>query len=239
MERKSILLVEDDPVVKDLIRDSLEKEYEILEASTYSEAINQSRNHIDLAIIDYSLPDGDGFEVLKKLREKRPALPAIMITAYSSEDVAIKAVRTVVNEYIKKPLSLRHLKTRVSEILEGKKSDGYPENAESREEFIIEGIAVYIENNYMKDINRGELAKMVSIDRYKLSRAFNERIGQSLSSYLNSIRIKKAAELLKNRDLNITEIGYFVGFKSIEHFSRLFKALYGVSPKEFREKLKQ
>lgn len=116
MERKSILLVEDDLVVKDLIRDSLEKEYEILEASTYSEAINQSKNHIDLAIIDYSLPDGDGFEVLKKLREKRPALPAIMITAYSSEDVAIKAVRTVVNEYIKKPLSLRHLKTRVSEI---------------------------------------------------------------------------------------------------------------------------
>lgn len=98
---------------------------------------------------------------------------------------------------------------------------------------------MYIENNYMKDINRDKLAKMVSIDRYNLSRAFNERIGQSLSSYLNNIRIRKAAELLKNPDLSITEIAYFIGFKSIEHFSRKFKHCYGVSPKGFREKLKQ
>lgn len=77
---------------------------------------------------------------------------------------------------------------------------------------------------------------MACMNIYKFSKTFKERIGQSLPSYLNSIRIKKAAELLKNPDLSITEIAYFVGFGSVEHFIRIFKEVYGVSPKEYRRR---
>lgn len=61
MGRKSIFLVDDDAVVRDMIRGVLEREYDVFEASTCLEAINQSKNRIDLALIDYVLPDCDGF----------------------------------------------------------------------------------------------------------------------------------------------------------------------------------
>ena len=68
MGNKTILLVEDDTVVKDIIRISLEQEYDILEASTCADLANLVEERIDLAIVDYHLPDGDGFEVSEMLR---------------------------------------------------------------------------------------------------------------------------------------------------------------------------
>lgn len=51
------------------------------------EAVNQPINRIDLALIDYVLPGRDGFEVLRTIRDVKPALPAIIMTAYSHEDL--------------------------------------------------------------------------------------------------------------------------------------------------------
>ena len=57
MDRKNILLIDDDNVVRDMIKDSLEKEYNIIEASTYTDVMNLLENPIDLALIDYVLPE--------------------------------------------------------------------------------------------------------------------------------------------------------------------------------------
>lgn len=236
MKKKCILLVEDDSALRCLLRESLDGEYEVLEASKYSEIIAHAGKHIDLAVIDYSLPGKNGFEILKMLREKSPSLPVIIMTAYSSEDLAIEAVRADVNDYIKKPFYFEHLKMRIAEIFWGKKSFEHFESPANRDESIIEGLAMYMKNNYMKDITRAGLAEMGSMERHKLSRMFKNTTGQSLSSYLNSVRLEKAAELLKNSDLTIKEIVCFVGFKNIEHFNRLFRILYCTSPKDFRKK---
>jgi len=233
MEKKTILIVEDDSVVRDLIKCVLEQGYHILEAASYSEAVEHNKNHIDLAIIDYSLPDGDGFDVLNTIRKKNSAIPALMITAYGHETLAIKALREKITDYIKKPLSLKYLKMKVAEILDGKKAKEQHEEINDKDGFIIEGIVAYIENNYMQGITRSGLAKMFSIDRHKLSKLFNKKAGQSIPAYLNTIRLQKAAELLKRPEQCIAEIAYFVGFESVEHFSRLFKKQYGAPPKEF------
>lgn len=89
-------------MVRDMIKDAFEREYNVLEASGYSDAIKLFRYPFDLALIDYVLPDSDGFEVLKAIREAKPALPAIIMTSYSNENIAIKAIRTEVTDYIKK-----------------------------------------------------------------------------------------------------------------------------------------
>lgn len=239
MERKVILLVEDDAALRNLLKETLLAEFEVLESSNYSEAVNQSENNIDLALIDYALPGRDGFEVLKMLREKRPSLPAIMMTAYSSEELAIKAVRTGATDYVKKPFYFEHLKMRITEVFEGKKSLEHFGSPANRDEFIIEGLLMYMKNNHMKDITRDGLAEMASMEKHKLSRTFKSTTGQNLLSYLNNVRLEKAVELLKSSDLSIKEIAYWAGFKSVEHFNRLFSALHGTSPGEFRQGLKQ
>jgi DNA-binding response OmpR family regulator len=103
MNKKSLLLVDDDVTIRDVIKSGLKKDYSVLEASGYADAIELLRCPADLAIIDYVLPDRDGFEILKALREVEPALPG-----HSDENVVIQAIRKDVADYIKKPLSLAY-----------------------------------------------------------------------------------------------------------------------------------
>lgn len=241
MERKkSILLVDDDSAVRELIRFALEKKkYYVLEASSYSEAIEQLRKPIDLAIIDYILPDRDGFEVFKRIREVKPTLPAIIMTAYSTEDVVINALRTGVTDYIKKPLSLSYLTGKISEMLGGEKAIEANEDIRSRDEFIMDGIAVYIEEKYREQLTLDKLASIARMNRMKFGKVFKERFGKTFRSYLNSIRIKNATELLRKSNSSITEIADAVGYRNVDHFERIFRKIYGVSPRRYRKKLKQ
>jgi len=236
MKKKAILLVEDEAVVREMIRGALEREYDVLEASTYSEALHQLTHHIDLALVDYSLPDRDGFEVLKAAREAQPSLPVILMTGYGSEHVVIKALRVGVTDYIKKPLSFSYLMKRLSELLGMNLGNTFWKDTVTREEFIMDGIAAYIEDRSMEDLNLDKLSRMVCMSRFSFCRAFKGRFGLSFISYLNSIRVKKAARLLDDPNLRITEIATFVGYESVAHFGRVFRKVYGVSPTAFRTK---
>ena len=235
MDRKNILLIDDDNVVRDMIKDSLEKEYNVIEASTYTDVMNLLENPIDLALIDYVLPDADGFDVLQTLRASRPALPAIMMTGYSNETVVIKALRTEIVDYMKKPLKLSYLKKRLSEILGGKENDKQYASVSSRDDFIMDGVISHIEEKYMKHITLEKAASMACMNKFKFCRAFKERYGQTFISYLNGIRVKNAAELLRNNNLSITEIAYFVGYGSVVHFDRVFRSVYGITPRDYRK----
>jgi two-component system response regulator YesN len=236
VEKKSILLVEDDDVVRDMIREGLERKYHVLEAATCSKAIELIKEPFDLALIDYNLPDSDGFEVLKAIRESKPKLPVIFMTAYSTDNLAIKAFRSGVTDYIRKPLSFAYLWAKLSEILEGKESKELSESVESREVFIMEGIAAFIEENYKEDLTRDELAQRARMEKYRFSRAFNKHFGKNVKSYVNTVRVIRAAEILsKSADLSITDIAVSVGYSGVTHFEKVFKKVYGISPKAYRK----
>jgi YesN/AraC family two-component response regulator len=235
VEKKSILLVEDDDVVRDMIKEGLERRYHVLEAATCSKAIEQSKKPFDLALIDYNLPDSDGFEVLKAIRESKPRLPIIFMTAYSTDTLAIKAFRSGVTDYIRKPLSFSYLWAKLSEILEGEETKEFSESVESREVFIMDSVAAFIEENYKEDLTREELAQKAHMEKYRFSRAFNARFGKNVKSYLNTVRVIRAAEILsKNADLSIANIAVSVGYGGIQHFEKMFKQVYGMSPNEYR-----
>jgi YesN/AraC family two-component response regulator len=236
VEKKSILLVEDDDVVRDMIREGLERKYHVLEAATCSKAIELIKEPFDLALIDYNLPDSDGFEVLKAIRESKPKLPVIFMTAYSTDNLAIKAFRSGVTDYIRKPLSFAYLWAKLSEILEGKEAKELSESVGSREVFIMEGIAAFIEENYKEDLTRDELAQRARMEKYRFSRAFNKHFGKNVKSYVNTVRVIRAAEILsKSADLSITDIAVSVGYSGVTHFEKVFKQVYGISPNAYRK----
>jgi YesN/AraC family two-component response regulator len=234
MKNKSILLVDDDEVVRTMIKGFLEKEYNVFEASNYSEAVKLLKYPIDFALIDYILPDSDGFDLLKAIREEKVTLPAIIMTGYSNEAVVIKALRSAVADYIKKPVKLSYLRKRLSEILKGEWISEHTDNVETKEEFILDGIAAYIEEKYMKDLTLDRISRMACMNRFKFCRVFKQRFGKTFLSHLNSVRVKKASELLKNSSLSVTEIAFFVGYGSFSQFKRVFKKVYGLSPKDYR-----
>jgi DNA-binding NtrC family response regulator len=118
MKKKTILLVEDDEVVRTTIKRALETKYTVLEASGYRDVMRQLKKNIDLALVDFIHPDTNGLVALKVLREvNNPKLPVIIMTAYESKALAKEANKRNATAYIKKPVESAYLKKMVSKML--------------------------------------------------------------------------------------------------------------------------
>ncbi len=236
MQKKTILLVEDDEPIREMIKDALEVKYCVFAASTCSEALDHNINHADLALIDYALPDGDGLELSRSIRRAKPALPIIIMTGFSTEELAISAVWTGVTGYIKKPFRLAHLMGWLSEIFGEQERRVLPESEapEDRKEFLMEGITTHINNSYSEDLTLDRLAAMAHISKSHFCRVFRDKFGMTTTEYINRVRASKAAELLMNSHLKVSEIACSVGFECIKHFNCVFKEVYGTSPSQYR-----
>jgi len=98
----------------------------------------------------------------------------------------------------------------------------------------LEPVLRYLEQNYMKRIHIDELASLCFVTPKYFCRIFKKTMGQTVMSYIDDIRFSKAEWLLRTTDLSISEIALQVGFEDSAYFSRRFKQVYSVSPREFR-----
>jgi len=90
------------------------------------------------------------------------------------------------------------------------------------------------ERFYEEDFGLAEVADYVGMNKQYFSSLFKKEVGQGFSDYLNSVRINKACELLRNTDLKSYEISEVIGFQDESYFSRVFKKVIGVRPNEYR-----
>ena len=113
--------------------------------------------------------------------------------------------------------------------------NGY--NAEPLFDRRIGQIVRYINEHYSEIADIEQIAAHFFISKYHLCRTFNKNLGLPLVSYLNTIKVRAAAELMQNEELNLTEIAIRSGFNSSSYFCRVFKAEKGVSPTVYRKNL--
>ncbi|HEY7788877.1 MAG TPA: sigma-54 dependent transcriptional regulator [Vicinamibacterales bacterium] len=119
MPRATILIVDDEDLIRWSLRDRLAREgYRVLEAATGAEALAPQREDVDLVLLDYRLPDADGIEILKTLKERDPELLVILLTAYASVDTAVEAMHLGAYHYINKPFKLDEIASLVEKALE-------------------------------------------------------------------------------------------------------------------------
>ena len=112
-----------------------------------------------------------------------------------------------------------------------------PKGNKLRDFYVHEAIT-YIENNFQNDISVEDIAAVCGLNRSYFSKIFKETIGKSTQEFLMNYRMIKAAELLKLTKLSIGDIGKAVGYENQLHFSRAFKNIYGIAPREWRNKNK-
>ena len=105
-------------------------------------------------------------------------------------------------------------------------------------DYYIKEALNYIEQNFQNNISIEEIAAVCGINRSYLGRIFRNSIGKSPQEFLMNYRMIKATELLKLTSLSIGEVGCAVGYENQLHFSRAFKTIYGVSPREWRNQQK-
>lgn len=102
--------------------------------------------------------------------------------------------------------------------------------------YYLEWAINYIVQNYRSDISITDLAESCKIHRNYLGKIFRENLGVSPQEFLINFRMKKAVQLLITTTLSIKDIGNAVGYPNQLHFSKAFKNIYGISPREYRTK---
>ena len=237
---KSVFLVDDDACLRTFVKNILEMQgFRVIEASTCSEAMNRFNHDVDICVIDYQLPDGNGIALLDVIRKTRPLLPVIIMTGYGTEDIVTSAFRTGAADYLKKPLAIEFLLLKIDEKLGGETIGDkvVPEVADSRDDFIMGWLAIYMEKNHTQFLDLDSLAEKAGMSKFRLCRLFKERYGEGYLSYLNGIRTRHAKELLRNSSLSIFTVSDRCGFRSLSHFERTFRLVEGMSPREYRKKI--
>ncbi|MGD9578603.1 MAG: sigma-54-dependent transcriptional regulator [Syntrophorhabdus sp.] len=118
MDRATILIVEDEETQRSLLAGLLRKEgYTVEEAGDGTTALDLFRARtIDLALLDFKLPDMDGLAILKGLKEINPEIEVIMITAFGSIENAVNALKSGASEYLTKPIDLDDLLFKIKKI---------------------------------------------------------------------------------------------------------------------------
>ena len=122
-------------------------------------------------------------------------------------------------------------------LTQSSKSTKLVQSSKMSDYYIKEAIH-YIEQNFQNNITIEEIAALCGINRSYFGKIFRKAIGRSPQEFLMNYRMVKATELLKLTSLSIAEIGCAVGYENQLHFSRAFKTIYGVSPREWRNRHK-
>jgi two-component system response regulator AtoC len=119
MASRRVLVVDDEALVRWSLAERLRADgHQIVEAGTAAEAIEQAEHGVDLVLLDYKLPDGDGLAVLKRLRDLDPDVLVIMLTAHKSVETVVDAMRAGAFDYATKPFELEDVALRVARALE-------------------------------------------------------------------------------------------------------------------------
>jgi len=120
MANETILIVEDEKLIRWSLRNRLQKEgYGVIDVDRGEDALAAlEEKEIDLVLLDYRLPDMDGLQILRNISSRLEELPVIMMTAYSSVESAIEAMKLGAFDYLNKPFEVEELLLGIAKALE-------------------------------------------------------------------------------------------------------------------------
>jgi two-component system response regulator AtoC len=119
MPNATLLVVDDEELVRWSLRERFRHEgYVVIEAATAASAVDQATAGVDLVLLDYRLPDGDGLAVLRRIKEQTPDTPVILMTAFSTVENAVEAMKHGAYHYLNKPFNLDEVALTVEKALE-------------------------------------------------------------------------------------------------------------------------
>lgn len=229
---KNVLLVDDDKLFREEFIECFEG-LGILEASSGEEAlaILSKPNDIDLVILDVNMSGIDGIETLKKINKMTPKPSIIILTGYSSTDVAIEALRGHADDYIEKPCDLDKTREIIKNILDKRRVD--EKVITSRLEAKIEKVKYFLERNCSKRVRLEDAAALVFLSPKYLSRVFKQHTGMDFTDYRLLKKIDLAKEFLMKPSYNINQVADKLGYQNSESFTRQFKKFTKLTPTQF------
>lgn len=243
--KQSVLVIEDNTELRFFIADYLSEFYKVYQAENGDEGLNLCRKiKPALCVVDAMMPIMGGFQFVEALKsdENISHTALIMLTALSENENKIKGYNLGVDEYMVKPFDPSLLKTRIDNIIRTRtelkqKFSGEIETDVSTlthsqlDVDLISNITDLIEKNINDtELTANFLCSELGMSSSKLYRKIKQLTDLSPNEFIRTVRLKKAAQLLKMRTYNVSEVADKVGFNDPLYFSRCFKKQFGYSP---------
>jgi signal transduction histidine kinase/ligand-binding sensor domain-containing protein/DNA-binding response OmpR family regulator/photosystem II stability/assembly factor-like uncharacterized protein len=246
-----VLVVEDNPDVTTYIRSFLDQDYRIITATNGKEGWKQAgKEYPDLIISDVMMPEMDGFELCHKIKsdENTSHIPIILLTAKADMGSKIEGLEFGADDYISKPFDDKELRVRVKNLIEQRKKlrekfsltieikPGEIAATSMDEQFLKRLLDVFENHVEDGDFSTEDFAREVGMSRSNLHRKLQALTNQPTHEFLRTLRLKRAAHLLKKSTGSVTEVAYSVGFNNLSHFTKIFRQQFGQTPSEFANK---
>jgi DNA-binding response OmpR family regulator len=249
--KKSILLVEDESVLRYLLKDLLSEKYIVYEANSGKSAISLLKKIIPTLIIsDVLMDDMDGLQLCSIIKNTIETchIPFLLLSARVSAEQKIEGFETGADGYLTKPYNPAVLLKKVEEMirynehvkmvlhkdpnLQMNQLAGLKSGDSEFLDGVIRLIGTQLDN---PDLDAGFIENELSLSKMTLYRKTKELTNMTPSELIRHLRLKRSAALLTTTSLSVSEIYYQTGFNNQSYFYREFKKMYGFSPMDYRK----
>ncbi|MFT6867972.1 MAG: signal transduction histidine kinase/ligand-binding sensor domain-containing protein [Cyclobacteriaceae bacterium] len=252
-DRETVLVVDDNDEIRNYLSTLLrEEEYDVITASNGVEGLQLANEaQPDLIISDIMMPEMDGITLCSTLKNdlNTSHIPVILLTARTSTVFEVSGLQTGADDYIKKPFHPAVVLTRVSGLLENRRKlrqyfvnklrfepSDQIEAPGTEEKFIQKAITTIEDHIQDSEFGIENLMDVLAMSKSTLYRKLKSLTGLSITAFIRSVKLKKAAELILSVDWKLNQIAYESGFNDYKYFKTCFQEQFGCLPSEYRSK---
>ena len=253
-KKATVLVVEDNPELRQLIKESLEADYQVILTENGRLGWEAAVEEIpDLIISDVMMPEMDGLTLCQQLKtdERTSHIPVVLLTAKSGQTDQIRGLTQGADLYLSKPFSPKILQLQVRNLLKARELMRKKYSKELvleptelivdpiDERFLSRLIGIIESHMEQEDFGVDLMAEKIGMSQSVLYKKLKALTDLSVNDFAKSIRLKKAAQLLLQKQYTVYEVGYMVGFADRKYFSREFKKQFSKTPSEYIEANKE
>jgi DNA-binding response OmpR family regulator len=253
-KKATVMLVEDDADLRFYLKDNLKEDFNVIEAGNGKEGWQKALfYHPSIIVSDISMPEMTGIELCKKIRSDSRTLqiPVILLTALTGEEQELTGLETGATDYMTKPFSFEILNSKIRNILVQQDSfrklyqkqvevQPLTVEIESPDEQFLQQVLQEVESNIdNSNFSVDMLSNLLLVSRVTLYKRIVALTGKTPLEFIKSYRLKRAAQLLEQGKLTVSQICYKVGFKTTKNFVKSFKEEFGVLPSKYAERSNQ
>ncbi|MEZ0485709.1 hybrid sensor histidine kinase/response regulator transcription factor [Fibrella aquatica] len=247
-----LLIIDDNADIRAYVRHIFADDYQIMEAEDGQEGLDMATATLpSLVICDLMMPRLDGFAFcrLLKTQEATSHIPVVMLTAKTTVEDRIQGLELGADDYLTKPFNQAEIQARVRNLIQQRQSlyqwftthlpvppdttlvPPAPLTAEQR--FIDRLTGIVVQHLDDTSFSVEALAEAANLSRMQLHRKIKALTNAGATSFIRTIRLTKAAELLLEGDHSVTQVAYAVGFDNLSYFAKVFQEQYGVLPSQY------
>jgi len=245
--KKVILLVEDNSDMRLYISTNI-SDFNVVQAENGQDGLNIAVELVpDLIITDIMMPVMSGLELTARIKQdpRTSHIPIVMLTAKASAESKEEGLQTQADDYITKPFNMTELRLRIKnlianrQMLKDKFSRSITVNPAELvttsldEKFLLKALDVIEQNMDESELSAEIFCEKLAMSRANVHKKLKALTDQSTTEFIRTIRLKRAAQLLKQNAGSISEIAYMTGFNNLSYFTKSFKEQFGTLPSEY------